>query len=90
MFGLAALSKVARPHSTLDKAIFLFHNVTQAQRLPTIVSFSALGILVGSRIVKNRFQRYWFIYRLPEVFLVVVVATGESWRVISTLTDSIA
>ena len=33
-------------------------------------------MLILARTVKNAFAKYWFIYRLPEVFIVVVVSTS--------------
>ena len=77
MFGLSALQRVSNPQSTLDKMIFIIEHIfTDAHEITTIISFSALLALVALRTFKNRFKKYWFIYRLPEVFLVVVVATG--------------
>ncbi len=79
MFGLSALQRAANPHSTFDKIIFLIDNVfTRAHEMTTIISFTALLALVVLRLFKNGFKKYWWIYRLPEVFLVVVVATGEA------------
>ncbi|EKM53615.1 uncharacterized protein PHACADRAFT_176024 [Phanerochaete carnosa HHB-10118-sp] len=76
MFGLVSLQHALNPHSTLDKLIFLIDNAfTHAHHLTTVVSFGALAILVLLRKIKQCFPRYWFIYRLPEVFLVVVVST---------------
>lgn len=76
MLGLVALQHSLNPISTLDKALFLFNNaVSESHRLTAIVSFSALAILVALRKVKVACKRYWWIYRVPEVFLVVVIST---------------
>lgn len=76
MLGLTTLQHTLNPHSTLDKLIFLIENAYgHAHELTTIVSFTALAILVVLRKTKQFFPKYWFIYRLPEVFLVVVVST---------------
>ena len=77
MFGLTKLEHVLQPKSTLDKLLFLVENAfTHAHELTTIISFGALGILVAVRSFKQAFKKYWFIYRLPEVFIVVVVSTS--------------
>ena len=76
MFGLTQLEHVLQPKSTLDKLFFLIENAfTHAHRLTTIISFGALAVLVVTRSFKQAFKKYWFIYRLPEVFIVVVVST---------------
>ncbi|KAI0333331.1 sulfate anion transporter [Cubamyces sp. BRFM 1775] len=76
MFGLTNLEHVLQPKSTLDKLFFLVENVfTHSHRLTALISFGALAVLVGMRTLKRAGKRYWFIYRLPEVFIVVVVST---------------
>lgn len=76
MFGLTALMHQVHPESTLDKVLFLVeHVIPSANAITTLVSFSALAVLVGLRMVKGAFQKYWWIYRLPEVLIVVVVST---------------
>ncbi|KAJ7807805.1 sulfate anion transporter [Mycena olivaceomarginata] len=70
------LVPMIHPESTFDKVIFLLEYVfTHANITTTIVSFSALAVLVGIRAIKGVFQKYWWIYRLPEVLLVVVFST---------------
>ncbi|KAI0764375.1 sulfate anion transporter [Trametes elegans] len=76
MVGLTQLEHVLQPKSTLDKLLFLIENTfTHAHKLTTLISFGALAVLVGLRSFKQLCRRYWFIYRLPEVFLVVVAST---------------
>ncbi|KAJ2986195.1 hypothetical protein NUW54_g9868 [Trametes sanguinea] len=76
MIGLTNLEHVLQPKTTLDKFVFLVENAfTHAHRLTTIISFGALAVLVGMRSFKRVCRRYWFIYRLPEVFIVVVLST---------------
>ncbi|KAJ7072783.1 sulfate transporter family-domain-containing protein [Mycena amicta] len=76
MFGLTALMHELHPESTVDKVLFLLEHVTsRANVRTTIVSFSALGVLILLRALKGPFQRYWWIYRLPEVLVVVVLST---------------
>lgn len=78
MLGLVPLQHQLNPHSTLEKLLFLVDNAfIHAHKLTTVVSFSALAILVVLRKAKQAFKGYWFIYRLPEVFLVVVVSTSK-------------
>lgn len=77
MLGLVSLQHTLNPHSTLEKAIFLIDNAaTHAHALTAIISFSALAILVTLRKAKGIFKNYWWIYRLPEVLLVVVISTS--------------
>ncbi|KAJ7935301.1 sulfate anion transporter [Mycena leptocephala] len=60
MFGLTAIMHEIHPESTFDKMLFLLET--------TIVSFSALAVLVGLRVIKGAFQKYWWIYLLSEQF----------------------
>ncbi|TCD66273.1 hypothetical protein EIP91_001602 [Steccherinum ochraceum] len=76
MFGLTALHHQVNPQSTLEKFVFLVDNAfTNGHRTTTIISFAALAALVLMRNFKNLFKKYWFIYRIPEVLIVVVVST---------------
>ena len=77
MFGLTKLHHVADPETTLDKLLFLIMNVfANANRLTTIISFSALFALIAMRSFKDKYKGTWWIYNMPEVFLVVVVSTS--------------
>ena len=76
MFGLTKLHHVADPETTLDKLLFLITNaIPNSDRLTTIISFSALFALIAMRSFKDRYKSTWWIYSMPEVFLVVVVST---------------
>ncbi|KAI0087124.1 sulfate anion transporter [Irpex rosettiformis] len=76
MLGLVQLQHTVNPHSTLEKVVFLFeYAANHAHILTTIISFSALGILLFIRRIKKSFTKHWFIYRLPEVLVVVIVST---------------
>jgi hypothetical protein len=76
MFGLAKLMHIVDPETTLDKFLFLIRNAfTKANPLTTTISFSALFSLVALRVLKNRFKGTWWIYRIPEVLVVVLVST---------------
>ncbi|PPQ88997.1 hypothetical protein CVT25_005095 [Psilocybe cyanescens] len=76
MFGLTKLLHIVDPETTYDKAIFLFKNAfTNFHPPTTIISFSALFSLVALRSIKNRFKNTWWIYRLPEVLVVVILST---------------
>lgn len=78
MLGLVGLQHQLNPHSTLEKIVFLVDNAfTHTHKLTAVVSFSALAILVTLRKLKVICKRWWFIYRLPEVFLVVVISTSK-------------
>ena len=77
MFGLTKLLHVADPETSLDKLLFLIRNAfTNSDRLTTVISFSALFALIALRYVKDKFKGTWWIYRLPEVLIVVVASTG--------------
>ena len=78
MFGLSSLEHASHAQSTTDKARFLVHALYQnrAHGLTTIVSFGMLGVLVLVRWCKERAKRWWFIYRIPEVLVVVIVSTS--------------
>jgi len=77
MFGLVALEHTLHLQTTLEKIVFLVENVFTHVHQPTmVVSFSALFSLVLLRNVKTALKRYVWIYRIPEVLLVVIVSTG--------------
>ena len=76
MFGLTALEDQVRPETTLDKIIFLIESVwTHSHRLTTLISFGAFLVLMFLRFFKESCKKIWWIYRLPEVLLVVVIST---------------
>ena len=78
MFGLVAREHAAHPQTTLDKLLFLIENVfTHSNPTTTVISFSALFVLVFLRTFKGKFKKYWWIYRIPEVLVVVIVSTSE-------------
>ncbi|KAF5354753.1 hypothetical protein D9756_005572 [Leucocoprinus leucothites] len=81
MFGLTKLMHQVDPQTTVEKIIFLCeYTLSHANRLTTAVSFGALFTLIALRFIKNQFKRYWFIYRLPEVLIVVIASTIISAR----------
>jgi high affinity sulfate transporter 1 len=81
MFGLAALENQLQPESTLDKILFLVEYVwTHSHILTTIISFGVFLVLISLRVVKNYFKNTWWIYRLPEVLIVVVLSTWISYE----------
>lgn len=76
MLGLVALEKALNPHTTGEKFLFLVENMwDQSHRATTAVSFGALLTLICLRTIKRFSKRWWFIYRLPEVLVVVMVST---------------
>ncbi|KAJ7658522.1 sulfate anion transporter [Mycena rosella] len=76
MFGLTTLMHQMHPESTFDKVLFLLeHVIPSANITTTVISFSALAVLIILRMVKGAFQKYWWIYRVPEVLVVVVLST---------------
>lgn len=77
MFGLTHLSHELDLETTLDKIIFLCQYAwSNYHPLSTVVSFGALFTLIAIRSAKNQLKKYWFIYRIPEVLLVVIASTG--------------
>jgi hypothetical protein len=82
MFGLTALEQALNPQTTLEKFLFLVENVFEhGHRMTTFISFGALLVLVFIRTAKGYFKKWWWIYRLPEVLVVVVVFTSTSFTV---------
>ncbi|KAG2339548.1 hypothetical protein BDR05DRAFT_891545 [Suillus weaverae] len=76
MFGLVALENQMNPETTLDKIVFLLEFSWSDYHKPTmLVSFGALLVLIFMRTFKGYFRRTWWIERLPEVLLVVVLST---------------
>jgi hypothetical protein len=75
MLGLVPLEHQLHPHSTLEKLGFLIMNIPNAHKPTAIVSFGAFGSLVVLRFIKNMFKGSW-VYRLPEVLIVVVISTS--------------
>jgi len=77
MFGLTQLSHEFDLETSLDKIVFLCRYAwSNYNLLATAVSFVALFTLVAVRSAKDLFKKYWFIYRIPEVLLVVIASTG--------------
>lgn len=77
MLGLTKLYHLADPETTFDKFLFLLKNAFTNAHVPTTtISISALASLIALRFIKNRFKNTWWIYRIPEVLVVVVVSIG--------------
>lgn len=77
MFGLTKLMHELDPETTIQKTVFLLRNVVpHSNYLTTTISFSALFSLVALRSLKARFKNTWYIYRIPEVLVVVIVSTS--------------
>ncbi|KAF9012661.1 sulfate anion transporter [Cyathus striatus] len=76
MFGLTELYHALDPDTTLDKLLFLIkHAITDYHRPTAMISFGALITLVFIRWFKQLYKKKWWIYRLPEVLIVVVIST---------------
>ncbi|KAJ3980743.1 sulfate anion transporter [Lentinula detonsa] len=76
MLGLVPMERVLNPATTVEKLLFLIENMfTHSNPNTAIISSVALGTLILLRILKRCFKKYWFIYRIPEVLVVVVVST---------------
>lgn len=80
MLGLEAqarLHHVSQMHP-FDKFLFVLEHIERIHRLTAIISLVSLIILVTARIVKPKLRKKaaWITY-IPEILIVVVVATGE-------------
>lgn len=75
MLGLARLSQLSHPETTLEKIAFIVENLKNVNKITAVISFGALAALILFRKLKGRFTKYWWIYRLPEVLIVVVLST---------------
>ncbi len=81
MFGLVKLMHEVDPETTLEKIAFLLeYTWSHYNRLTTLVSFGALFSLIAIRAIRNQFKRYWFIYRIPEVLVVVIISTSKLFQ----------
>jgi hypothetical protein len=81
MFGLTTLEHALKPQTTLEKFLFLVENVfDHSHRTTTVISFSALMVLMFLRIVKRYFKKWWWIYRIPEVLVVVMISTSAQHK----------
>lgn len=79
MFGLTTLQHIVNPQNSIEKAWFLVEYAPlHMHKVTALISFTSLGVLVVLRIVKTALKRYTWIYRLPEVLVVVVVSTRKS------------
>lgn len=78
LLGLSALARTVDPQTTIQKMVFLVEHLGMVHGPTAIISFSALFALVGLRWFKNKFKNTWWIYRIPEVLLVVLLSAGES------------
>jgi hypothetical protein len=76
MFGLSALQQAMHPHTTLEKIIFLIENVRHAHAPTATIAFAARRTTSTASAAKRAFKGTWWIYRLPEVLVVVISATG--------------
>ncbi|KAK0486360.1 sulfate anion transporter [Armillaria novae-zelandiae] len=78
MLGLTALEHALHPGAgtTWDKFIFILDHFLGHTNITTAaISFGALFTLIFMRRVKQSFVKYWWIYRIPEVLVVVIVST---------------
>lgn len=77
MLGLVPFLRASHPSTTLDKFYFLVDHLSDSHHLTTAISFTSLLALVVLRWFKNRpwCKKRWWIYRVPEVLVVVIGAT---------------
>ncbi|KAF5384491.1 hypothetical protein D9757_006434 [Collybiopsis confluens] len=79
MLGLVSIERVVHPATTIQKLLFLIEYLPEANFHTTVISFVALGALVILRWFKRlpvfKKRGWWWVYRMPEVLVVVVVST---------------
>lgn len=75
MLGLTALEHLVHPETTWAKFMFIVENLPNMNKNTAAISFGALFVLIFLRTAKRRFVKYWWIYRVPEVLVVVVLST---------------
>lgn len=69
----------AHLESTLAKLSFILENMwDHTNSLTATISVVALGTLILMRYAKSFFPKVWWIYRMPEVLVVVGLSTCES------------
>lgn len=84
MFGLVELEHAISPplETTFEKFSFLLENLERIHAPTATVAFSTFAILVFMRFLKSGLRqrlgpRWTWIQSIPEIFLVVVISTGE-------------
>ncbi|KAK0212335.1 sulfate anion transporter [Desarmillaria ectypa] len=76
MLGLTGLEHALHPGTTWDKFIFILDHFLGHTNLTTAaISFGSFLTLVFMRKAKQSFVKYWWIYRIPEVLVVVIIST---------------
>ena len=75
--GQAQLHHIGQ-ETPIDKLIFVIEHVSRIHKLTACISIVCLILLVSAKIVKPKISRKhkWINY-VPEILIVVVVATGE-------------
>lgn len=83
MLGLSRLQKELQPVTTVEKFFFLVEYAwTNTHVLTAAISLGCLSFLILTRMIKTRLRKHFpGIFYVPEVFLLVVFATGWSLRV---------
>lgn len=83
LLGLSALAKELHLDRQLpmDKLFFIIEHIRRTHRLTALISLVSLAILLLAKIVKPKLiRRYRWVSLIPEILIVVVVATCESVR----------
>lgn len=76
MLGLSAVLQTVHPNNTVEKIAFVVERALTDAHIPTtMVAFGSLFALILFRIGKDCFKNRWYIYRLPEVLIVVGIST---------------
>lgn len=78
LLGLSALAKELHLDRQLpiDKFYFVVRHIKQTHRLTALISLVALIILLIAKIIKPRLvKRYNWVSLIPEILIVVVIAT---------------
>jgi MFS superfamily sulfate permease-like transporter len=63
--------------TAIEKIIFLVQNIQHFHHMTTLVSAIAIGVLLGSRIVRPLIaKRFRFVNYVPDVLIVVILGTA--------------
>ncbi|KAG0005010.1 hypothetical protein BGZ65_012170 [Modicella reniformis] len=78
LFGLRDLAEeigIGEQSSTVEKMVFIVHNMEHVHYLTTIVSFSSITFLLTFGSVKKRLTKMPWLQFIPEILLCVILYT---------------
>lgn len=78
---LAAHDSAAAHGSSLDKIMFIAHNISKVSAITCAVGFGSLAITMVLREIKRQLQpRYNWVAYVPDRFLIVVLSAVLTWQ----------